>query len=468
MSYIGTTKIGKMYLGSTEIAKAYLGNNLVYQSGATPLPYTPVEYIETDGTAYIDTGIKGNSPRSFEVKTTPVAFGSDYFVVGSRPSSSLRMIPVSIYTTKKAGYTYNSGAYNPIDITASINNRTSMDVRTHLRKGSQQINVKQSGASSYTTYSSSLNSDCTTAVNIFLFCVNMGGGSKSAIAQGLRLHSVKIYSDSTYTTCVWHGQPCIYNGEYGMWDRISNTFFGNAAESGAFTGPSPKVYDWSNLTWLLVGDSLTELNYRAKTHYFNYVHDLTGINFVNKGSSGKGYANGDYFYSVFNNLSNTNFSFATIFGSGNDIRYEAISSLSSAASWTAALGDINDNGTSTICGYINRALDKFALVAPSKKIGIVTPTPWKNGSAQSVSLTDEETNTRMRTYSEKLVAIAQARNIPYLDLFNNSGLDPWDEDFRIAYYNEDGVQDPGVHPNSEGHRVFLANPFLSFLAQNLV
>lgn len=33
MSYIGTTKIGKMYLGTTEIAKAYLGNQLVYSSG---------------------------------------------------------------------------------------------------------------------------------------------------------------------------------------------------------------------------------------------------------------------------------------------------------------------------------------------------------------------------------------------------------------------------------------------------
>ena len=203
-----------------------------------PLPYTPVEYIETDGTAYIDTGLKGNIPKSFEMRITPVAFGSDYFAIGSRPSSSLRMIPVAIYSTKKVGYTYNSGAYNPIDIAASINNNTPMDVRTHFRKGSQQINVKQYGASTYTTYSTSLNTDCTTAVNLFLFCVNMGGGSHSTIAQGLRLHSVKIYVDSTYTSLAFDGQPCIYNGEYGLWDRISNTFFGNAAGSGAFTGPS--------------------------------------------------------------------------------------------------------------------------------------------------------------------------------------------------------------------------------------
>ena len=45
MSYIGTTKIGKMYLGNTEIAKAYLGNDLVFQKGGSPTP-PPSTYIQ--------------------------------------------------------------------------------------------------------------------------------------------------------------------------------------------------------------------------------------------------------------------------------------------------------------------------------------------------------------------------------------------------------------------------------------
>ena len=57
MSYIGTTKIGKMYLGDTEIAKAYLGSNLVFSRGSGPQP-TTIPYIRggADG-SYIDTGI---------------------------------------------------------------------------------------------------------------------------------------------------------------------------------------------------------------------------------------------------------------------------------------------------------------------------------------------------------------------------------------------------------------------------
>lgn len=60
MSYLGTTKIGKMYLGNTGIAKAYLGNTLVFQNGGgpTPPPPTNVAYIRGGGDgSYIDTGI---------------------------------------------------------------------------------------------------------------------------------------------------------------------------------------------------------------------------------------------------------------------------------------------------------------------------------------------------------------------------------------------------------------------------
>lgn len=226
------------------------------------------------------------------------------------------------------------------------------------------------------------------------------------------------------------------------------------------------LFDWSPFTWLLVGDSLTESNARAATQYYEWIDKKTNIHWFNKGKSGKGYANGDYFYSVFNSLSES-FSFATIFGSGNDIRYESFPTLSSYTTWDEALGDIDDNGTTSICGYINRALDKFYEVAPLKKIGLITPTPWKNGSASGVTLTDEETMRRMRTYSEKLVLIARKRGIPCLDLFNSSGLRPWNEDFRVEYYKENGVQDSGVHPNSKGHK-WIANMFLNFIFQYLV
>ena len=63
----GNTKIGGMSFSSTKIGGAKYGDTLVYQSGPV-LPDGPLEYIETDGSAYIDTGIIGKWPKSCELK----------------------------------------------------------------------------------------------------------------------------------------------------------------------------------------------------------------------------------------------------------------------------------------------------------------------------------------------------------------------------------------------------------------
>lgn len=237
----GNITIGGMSLGSIKIGGAKLGNTLVYQagSGPAPLPYTEVEYIETDGTAYIDTGIKGNAPRSTEFKITPVAPASgNAYVYGCRKDSgNTRFALLVITSAKKPGFAYSSGAYiSTIDISSSVTNGTPMDVRVVLQNGSCKLSVKQQGESSFTDYTQSVSATITTGVNIFLFAYN-NMGSVGAPVAGTRFWPVKIYSDATFTTLVWDAVPCYYNGEYGMWDKVSDSFFGNAAGSGAFTGP---------------------------------------------------------------------------------------------------------------------------------------------------------------------------------------------------------------------------------------
>lgn len=58
MLYIGTHKIGSVYLGSVGVGKVFLGNDLVFQGGL-PAGFTQLQYVSTDSTAYIDTGIAG-------------------------------------------------------------------------------------------------------------------------------------------------------------------------------------------------------------------------------------------------------------------------------------------------------------------------------------------------------------------------------------------------------------------------
>ena len=216
----------------------------------------------------------------------------------------------------------------------------------------------------------------------------------------------------------------------------------------------------SNYSWAMVGDSLTEANAYAAKHYYDYIARKCGLNFINKGQSGGGYARNDWFYLAVNELVGDPFDFATFFGSGNDCNYKAI--FGASAVWETSLGQVTDNGTTTICGYINRAIDNFYTKFPLKKLGIITPTPW------AVYCTDGQVSgNEMDDYSSALVTICKNRGIPCLDLFHTSGLRPWDETFRTEYYKEGDVQDSGTHPNSRGQQ-WIADSIYQFIRHYLL
>ena len=242
----GDNNIGKVYLGSNSIGKAYYGSNLVFQkgSGPTPPPYTPVDYIETDGVAYINTGIKGNVQRSVELYMTPVipASGNDYVMGCRKDSGDTRFIPLLIHSAGYAGCAYGSSIYNgtqnSVNCSTSATNKTPMYVRCSFNVGALYFGVKQAGESSYTTRTHTNSASISTDMNMFVLACNFYDAVSPAEA-GTRLYHLKIWGAGDYTTnLLFDGIACIYNGEYGLWDKVSNSFFGNAAESGAFFGPS--------------------------------------------------------------------------------------------------------------------------------------------------------------------------------------------------------------------------------------
>ena len=225
--------------------------------------------------------------------------------------------------------------------------------------------------------------------------------------------------------------------------------------------------NWSDLTWLLVGDSLTDKNLRAKISYYDYIADETGVKFITKGHNGQGYKRGTWFYTALTEVDEDDFDFCTFFGSGNDCYYYDSQTQEiypyTDAEWPGVLGTVSDSGTSTICGCINGTFDKFIELFPLKKFGVVTPTPWAEQSNADGTIN----GTHMDDYVNKIIEICKNRGIPVLDLYHESGLRPWNEDFLIEYYNEDGVQDTGVHPNSKGHK-WIYPMFKQFLKQFII
>jgi lysophospholipase L1-like esterase len=225
--------------------------------------------------------------------------------------------------------------------------------------------------------------------------------------------------------------------------------------------------DYSDLTWALIGDSLTHKNERANTSYYDYISNATGINFVNKALSGRGYVSTNYYFKTeVQQLVNeqAQFDFCTMFGSGNDLSESNWPSAITATDFDEALGTASDSGNDTICGAINQTIDLFLDNFPTKKLGLVTPTPWEEYCTPSGTLD----GTRMDKYSNKIVEICRRRGIPCLDLYHTSGMRPWDADYRAEFFVENGVIDtPATHPNSKGHK-WIAPMFLRFIQRSLI
>ena len=203
---------------------------------------------------------------------------------------------------------------------------------------------------------------------------------------------------------------------------------------------------WHNKKWVCVGDSLTEVNIRTDKHYFDYVAEATGIEVINMGVSGTGYKNpngvNDPFYSRVLNVP-IDADVVTIFGSFND--------------GATDLGTADDTGTSTIGGCINTTLDNLYSVIPTVQLGIVSPTPWDGANPYD--------HPWANAYVELLEAICKKRSIPFLNLYYESNLRPWDSTFRtLAYSKDDGN---GVHPDETGHKI-IAPKFNAFLESLLL
>lgn len=192
---------------------------------------------------------------------------------------------------------------------------------------------------------------------------------------------------------------------------------------------------WSDKKWIVFGDSwsLPAPNRLTWEMYAEFIKFNTGIQIYNMAGDGTGYMNypGQRFYERVLNIP-SDYDVITIFGSGNDMGKGY------------PLGDITDSGTATLCGAINTTIDNLFATDMNIKLGLITPAPW---AAYPPTVADNE----MELYANAIIAIAKSRSIPVLDLYHESGLRPWDNTFKAAYF--DSI---GVHPNEKGHQRFAS------------
>ena len=215
---------------SLEYLKAFGGT----EQRNLPEGYTELEYIESTGTQYIDTGIQAG--------TTSFGVEIDYYIE-SLPSS-IAAIMGNEKSTNFPWIGYVTGASGGLSVTMGATDNqgwtrlyggVSRDTGRHSFKFTNNYSqanlifdgVDKGSVSSFPYYDIGL--------NLYLFANNKSSSGAYQFLSG-RIYSAKIYNNSTL---VRDFVPVRRNtdGAIGMYDMVSETFFGNAG-SGTFTaGP---------------------------------------------------------------------------------------------------------------------------------------------------------------------------------------------------------------------------------------
>ena len=278
--------IDKIYKGTTEIAKIYKGSTLVYENYrdiiatgndiinitkakanslnylkafgkceqiGLPVGYQQVEYIESTGTQYIDTGINTNTTTSrYETKINPSLVSGTIGIFGTRDYSSATPSSMNVFIID--GIFRLDWLSGTISSSARISSNTEYAIS--ITRGLATINNVNYTSGNTTSIDGS-----------YTFCVGSFNNAGSVYPKGF---SGKIYYSKLYNNniLVFDGVPCYRksDNEIGMYDLVSNTFFTNAG-TGTFTAgteivptPSKPIPIWCNNGELKVSPNLFDKN----------------------------------------------------------------------------------------------------------------------------------------------------------------------------------------------------------------
>lgn len=211
---------------------------------------------------------------------------------------------------------------------------------------------------------------------------------------------------------------------------------------------------WIGKTWNVVGDSITEHNFRTSKNYHDYIKDKIAITVNNYGVSGTGYITpataGTEIYNRIGSLATSDL--ISVFAGTND--------------WggNKTLGTFGDTGTTTVYGGIYTVINNLITNFPTKTITVFTPLP-RSDSYGTVSPANNTASTpySLRDVADAVIKVANHFGIPCLDLYRTANLPVWNATANDYYFKATGQPSPdGLHPNDNGHKV-LADKILAFL-----
>ena len=188
--------------------------------------YTELEYIESTGTQYINTGLTVNQDTEVETEWQRTDITKAGFLYGIIRTGNTQVISAYLNTTNSVAWRFSSSSVNPVDNGFldtdwhhTIQNKNGVTADGVLKAYSDMVNFQ------------------TTEV-LPIFCrYNV---STSEFVNGATV-SMKYYTIRQSGTVVFNGIAAKRNsdGVIGMFDTVSKTFFTNAG-TGTFTAGAEK------------------------------------------------------------------------------------------------------------------------------------------------------------------------------------------------------------------------------------
>lgn len=185
--------------------------------GELPIGYKRLEYVESDGTNHIDTGVIGKSGLSCEGRMSFVVVPNDSTFIGSRRDNGDTRLYLLHYFQKP---TYGYGEYYQCGTAAKAN--TIYDFATILKVGEQRF-TWNGGVIGTNNLTDELN----TGYTMYIFALNQANAQKWP-TKG-RLYYLKIWENDVL---VRDYIPCMNKeGVCGLWDKVNSTFNSSATSS---------------------------------------------------------------------------------------------------------------------------------------------------------------------------------------------------------------------------------------------
>lgn len=180
---------------------------------ALPSGYTQIAYLQSTGTQYIDSGVKGDSDVRVTADFEITAFGSGTtFIFGAQGTDSTRY---TLGMTSAGAFRSDFGTAMTSGSAASLNTRYSAD---------KNGNVCTVGGQTLTSAAATF----TGTTNIYLF----GRSYSSVSCSKIKMYRCKMYKAGTL---IRDFVPCKNpDGVAGLYDIVNGTFYTNQG-SGTFT-----------------------------------------------------------------------------------------------------------------------------------------------------------------------------------------------------------------------------------------